>query len=236
MQAGVQSACSLLPCSALGLQVSLMQHELEALRQGLSGRQAAAMEAARAEYAAALASCQAELRAAQQRASEQSLAAQRQGKALNSILRVLAVHAGDEEGMGEGAGPAVSAAGGAAAPAGGSSTAMLPSPEPDKVVAFVEAVSASMLDVQQAWQAEKAEMGAALEAAEAVHAQLAALLERERADNRGMTAEATEMRASLTELEAELEGAQEQLSHVRGQTRRHARVLRLPWTPSAGEA
>ena len=36
----------------------------------------------------------------------------------------------------------------------------------------------------------------ALEAAEAVHAQLGALLERERADNRGMAGEAAEMQVS----------------------------------------
>ncbi len=194
----------------------MMQHELEALRQGLSGRQAAAAEAARSEYAAALASCQSDLRAAQQRASEQTLAAKRQGEALASILRVLAVHAGAEEAHGDEAGLATAAARDAvAAAAGGSVAAAPPCPDPDKVVAFVEAVSASMLDVQQAWQAEKAEMGAALEAAEAVHAQLEALLERERADNRGMTAEATEMRAALAELEGQLEAAQEQLSQVR---------------------
>lgn len=192
-----------------------MQHELEALRQGLSGRQAAAMQAARDEYAAALASCQADLQAAQQRASEQSLAAKRQGKALASVMRALAVHAGAEDSPADEAGPASAVAGTAAE---GGPAAAAPSPDPDKVVAFVEAVSGSMLDVQQAWQAEKAEMGVALEAAEAVHAQLETLLERERGDNRAMTADATEMRAALAELEAQLEAAQEQLAQVRGRT------------------
>lgn len=198
-----------------------MQHELEALRQGLSGRQAAALEAARGEYAAALADSQAQLEAAQRRGSEQSLLVQRQSKALASILRILAVHAGEEE-LGLPAGlqqhdmRQAQHSGGAAAGAepGAAGPAAVAAPDPDKVVAFVEAVSASMLDVQQAWQLEKGEMAAALEAAEAVHGQLEALLERERGDNRGMTAEAVELRGAAQELEAELEVAQQLLHEV----------------------
>lgn len=48
-----------------------------------------------------------------------------------------------------------------------------------------------------------------------MHAQLEALLERERQDNRGMTAEGAEMAAALAGLEARLEAAQAQLAEVR---------------------
>lgn len=123
-----------------------MQHELEALRQGLSSRQAAALDAARAEFAAALQSSQTELEAVRRQASEAGLAASRQGAALAAILRTLAVHAGEEGGPG----PASSG--------GGSDAAAAPAPDPAKAVAFVEAVCATMLDVQQAWQLEKAEL------------------------------------------------------------------------------
>ena len=195
-----------------------MQHELEALRQGLSGRQAAAAEAARGEYAAALAGCHAQLEAAKARLSEEALASSRQGQALASILRILGVHAGEaaaaEPGRGNGvAEPADGDAGAAGAQAGAASAAL---PDPAKVVAFVEAVSGSMLDVQQQWELEKAEMAAALEAAEAVHAQLGQLLERERQDNRGMAAEGAEMAAALQGMEAELAAAHEQLREVGG--------------------
>lgn len=131
------------------LQVSLMQHELEALRQGLSGRQAAALEAARAEFASALQEAQAELEAVRQRACEHGLTAARQGKALASIMRFLAVHAG-EDAAAAGAAGSEGVAGVAAAAAAG--------PDPAKAVAFVEAVSATMLDLQQQWQLERAEM------------------------------------------------------------------------------
>lgn len=129
------------------LQVSLMQHELEALRQGLSGRQAAALEAARAEFATALQEAQAELEAVRQRACEHSLTAAEQGKALGSIMRVLAVHAGED-----------TAAGAAGGMDGEGAAAAVASPDPAKAVAFVEAVSAAMLDLQQQWQLERAEM------------------------------------------------------------------------------
>jgi hypothetical protein len=197
-------------------QVSLMQHELEALRQGLSGRQAAAMEAARGEYAAALASCQADLGAAREQLSGQALLAQRQGRALGGILRILAAHAGEEALPGDDDGTGSN--NGSGGPAGGSSASESASaaPDPAKVVAFVEAVSGSMLEVAQQWQAEKAEMAAALEAAEAVHAQLESLLERERGDNRGMTAGAVGMQAALAEAEQRLEAALERLHEVRG--------------------
>lgn len=127
-------------------QVSLMQHELEALRQGLSGRQAAALDAARHEFGAALQEVQVELEAVRQQACDHSLAAARQGRALAAILRVLAVHAGEDGASGPGV------EGGAADPA------MLAAPDPQKAVAFVEAVSGAMLDMQQQWQLEKAEL------------------------------------------------------------------------------
>jgi hypothetical protein len=201
-------------------QVSLMQHELEALRQGLSGRQAAAMEAARGEYAAALASCHSDLGAAREQLSGQALLAQRQGRALGSILRILAAHAGEEAlpGDDEGSSSGSGSGSGSGDPVGGSSApeSAAAGPDPAKVVAFVEAVSGSMLEVAQQWQAEKAEMAAALEAAEAVHAQLESLLDRERGDNRGMTAGAVEMQAALAEAEQRLEAALERLHEVRG--------------------
>ena len=130
-------------------QVSLMQHELEALRQGLSGRQAAALEAARGEFAGALQEAQAELEAVRQRACEHGLVAARQGKALASIMRVLAVHAGEEAGLAGGEGGEGGSGAGEAATAG---------PDPSKAVEFVEAVSAAMLDLQQQWQLERNEM------------------------------------------------------------------------------
>ena len=196
-----------LQLGAAAQQVTLMQHELEALRRGLSGRQAAAMEAARGEYAAALDNCRAELEAAQRRASDSTLAAQRQGKALAAVLRILAVHAGEEPGSigaGDAAAKANQAGSGAAA-AG---------PDPDKAVAFAEAVSGSMLEEQQAWAEERAELGAALEAAEAVHGQLESLLERERGDNRAMTGELAELRGAAAELEAQLGEAQQLVAEV----------------------
>lgn len=127
-----------------------MQHELEALRQGLSGRQAAALEAARGEFAAALAGCQAELEASRKQASEAGLAASRQSAALSTILHILAVHAGEEGGVG------CNSSGGGSC--GDTAAKAPPAVDPSKAVAFVEAVSATMLDVQQAWQLEKAEM------------------------------------------------------------------------------
>ena len=133
-----------LPISHACLQVSLMQHELEALRQGLSGRQAAALETARAEFASALREAQAELEAVRQRACEHGLTAAQQGKALASIMRVLAVHAGQDAAAG-----AAGSEDGEAAAAG---------PDPAKAVAFVEAISTVMLDLQQQWQLERAEM------------------------------------------------------------------------------
>lgn len=123
-----------------------MQHELEALRQGLSGRQAAALEAARTEFASALQEAQAELEAVRQRACEHGLTVARQGKALASIMGVLAVHAGEDT-------AAVSAGG-----EGGEAAAAAAAPDPAKALAFVEAVSAAMLDLQQQWQLERAEM------------------------------------------------------------------------------
>lgn len=160
--AGVLCLCSLPAClwcfqqranllchSSPAVQVSLMQHELEALRQGLSGRQAAALEAARGEFAGALQEAQAELETARQRACEHGLTAARQGKALAAIMRVLAVHAGEEASVASGEDGVPGSAAGEADTAG---------PDPSKALAFAEAVSAAMLDLQQQWQLERAEM------------------------------------------------------------------------------
>jgi SWI/SNF-related matrix-associated actin-dependent regulator 1 of chromatin subfamily A len=183
-----------------------MQHELEALRQSLSSRQAAAAEAARGEYAAALAACHAELEATRAQLRQQALAAARSGDALAAILRTLAVHAGAAHPPA----PAAPSEGPSDGGTGGSAAAAR-APDPAKAIAFVEAVSGSMLDLQQGWEEERAELAAALEAAEAANEQLGGLLERERRDARSAAGEAAAAAAALRAAEAEAEAARQRL-------------------------
>jgi hypothetical protein len=209
-----------------------MQHELEALRQGLSGQQAAALESARGEFAAALTSCHAELESTRARLCEESLVAQRQDQALATILRILGVHVGEQAGAWAGAGASSTSQGpgSTAAPEAtnvGTERVAGVSLDPLKVVAFVEAVSGSMLDIQQQWELEKAETAAAQQAAAAVNEQLQELLDRERQEGRGLAVDAAQMAVALQGMEDELEQARQQLHEVGGKVpaRLHLHLL-----------
>lgn len=138
------------------------------------------LESARAQYAAALEECRADLRGAQQRLSEQALLVQRQGAALASVADILAAHACD--------GPAPQSD-----RSSGGAEARLPAVEPEKVVTFVEAVSSTMLDLQQQWELERAEAVQAAAEAAAVRGQLEALLQQEREEGRQLAGDAARL-------------------------------------------
>lgn len=197
-----------LQLDAAAQQVGLMQHELEALRQGLSNRQAAMLEAARSEFAAALDGCRADLEASRSAAAAEAQRARVRGAALARVAAILAVHASDA------AAPPVPAA--TTAGAGSSDTCAAPEVDPDTVVAIVEAVSGSVLDASAQWEAEKAAMGSALEAAEAVQAQLEALLAAEREEGRSAAAEAARAAAALEAAQQQLLAAEVQLKEMEG--------------------
>lgn len=179
-------------------QVTLMQHELEALRQGLSSRQAAMLETARGEFSGALDACRTELEQARRQAAEEAQRARQQGAVLTRVAAILAVHAGEE-------GPASSPQ------AEGASAREV---DAGKVVAIVEAISAGWEADKAEWEAERAGLVQALESAQAVHAELEALLQQEKEEGRRATAEAAHAQGSMEAAHVALAAQAEQLKSV----------------------
>lgn len=147
-------------------EVNYMEHELQALRRGLSDREKTMLEAAEKEFASALDSCKQDLIRTKLQLSEQALLAQRQSSGLNAIVDILAVHADEADSRSRCEGR------------------VQPAADIDKVVAFVEAVNGTVLDFQQQWDLERLEMRQALEGATVNKEQLEEMLHQERQESK----------------------------------------------------